>query len=277
MQANFSSREAIGSPGNGDNLVLSFAESATECATRTMNGSAAETRSPATRLERWQRPIFMNAPFSMSILHDLRNPLASICTCAEMLMDPHVAPERVKRIGRNIQNAAERIHELLASLIDTREAMLAPLEICDLRELLAAVCDGVAVTADMQGVDIHLDLPAGLKITILRARMERVFLNLITNALEAMPNGGRIRIEARLAADDVLIEVEDSGPGIPPEIYTRLFDPFVTAGKKSGLGLGLALSRWTVRDHGGDMWLEPASGARFVIRLPLKRNFEPIS
>jgi signal transduction histidine kinase len=254
--------------------VLSFA---TECAARTMNGSAAETISPPARIEGWQRPMSMNDPFSMSILHDLRNPLASISACAEMLMDPHVVPERVKRIGRIIQNAAERMHEQLASLIDTREAMLTPLEICDLRDLLAAVCDGVAVTAHMQGVDIHLDLPAGLKITIQRARMERVFLNLITNALEAMPNGGRIRVGARLTADDVLIDVEDSGTGIPPEIYARVFDPFVTAGKKSGLGLGLALSRWTVRDHGGDMWLEPARGARLVIRLPLKRNFEPIS
>jgi signal transduction histidine kinase len=98
-----------------------------------------------------------------------------------------------------------------------------------------------------------------------------VFSNLIGNALEAMPVGGKIRIAARKAGDCALIEVEDSGPGIPPEIYSLVFDPFITAGKKDGLGLGLALSRRTVRDHGGDMWIEPADGARFVIRLPLSR------
>jgi signal transduction histidine kinase len=68
----------------------------------------------------------------------------------------------------------------------------------------------------------------------------------------------------------VLVEVEDSGPGIPCGIRDRLFEPFVTAGKDGGLGLGLALSRQTVLDHGGDMWTEPAAGALFIIRLPLK-------
>jgi signal transduction histidine kinase len=66
--------------------------------------------------------------------------------------------------------------------------------------------------------------------------------------------------------------VEDSGPGIPPEIQDRLFEPFVSARKKDGLGLGLATSRRTVRDHGGEMWTEAALGARFVIRLPLKEG-----
>ena len=102
--------------------------------------------------------------------------------------------------------------------------------------------------------------------------MERVFFNLITNALEAMPHGGEIRIGARKADNCVLIQVEDTGPGIPRGIRDRLFEPFVTAGKDHGLGLGLALSRQTVRDHGGDMWTEPASGARFVISMPLNRE-----
>ena len=98
-----------------------------------------------------------------------------------------------------------------------------------------------------------------------------MFFNLITNALEAMPDGGQIRIGARKAENIVLIDVEDTGPGIPRAIRDRLFEPFVTAGKDNGLGLGLALSRQTVLDHGGDIWAEPAKGARFVICLPLTR------
>lgn len=76
---------------------------------------------------------------------------------------------------------------------------------------------------------------------------------------------------ARQRDNGVLI-VEDTGPGIPRAIQDRLFEPFVTAGKNDGLGLGLALSRQTVLDHGGDMWIEPAAGAHFTIRLPLKRD-----
>ena len=69
---------------------------------------------------------------------------------------------------------------------------------------------------------------------------------------------------------DVIITVEDTGPGIDKSISARLFEPFVTAGKKNGIGLGLALSRKTVVDHGGDMWAESTTraGARFVVRLP---------
>jgi signal transduction histidine kinase len=67
----------------------------------------------------------------------------------------------------------------------------------------------------------------------------------------------------------VIASVEDTGPGIPALIVTQLFQPFVTAGKKNGLGLGLALSRKTVLSHGGDLWVEDKNGgARFVMRLP---------
>ena len=98
--------------------------------------------------------------------------------------------------------------------------------------------------------------------------MKSVFVNLIVNAAEAMPGGGAIRITATDADDRVRIEVEDNGPGIPPEIRDALFEPFVTAKKKQGLGMGLMLSRRTVRELGGDLWLDRAAGARFVISLP---------
>ena len=99
--------------------------------------------------------------------------------------------------------------------------------------------------------------------------MKLMFFNLITNALEAIPAGGEVRIKATRNRGHVLVAIEDTGPGIPHEIRDKVFEPFVTAGKENGLGLGLAFSRQVALDHGGDMWIEPAAGARFVIRFPL--------
>ena len=88
-------------------------------------------------------------------------------------------------------------------------------------------------------------------------------------AIEAMPEGGRIDIAAERNGHNVLVSVDDTGPGVPAEVRQRLFQPFVTSGK-NGLGLGLALSRQTVLDHGGDLWIEDdgAAGARFRLKLP---------
>ena len=101
--------------------------------------------------------------------------------------------------------------------------------------------------------------------------MERVFVNLIGNALEAMPDGGEVRISAELRGR---LGGGARGRHRARESRRRsarsLFQPFVSAGKRNGLGLGLALSRQTVLDHGGDMWVEsaPGRGARFSFRLP---------
>jgi signal transduction histidine kinase len=86
-----------------------------------------------------------------------------------------------------------------------------------------------------------------------------------------MPDGGEVQISASLEKGFVLIEVEDNGPGIAPEIRSKLFQPFVSAGKRNGLGLGLALSRQAVLDHGGEMWVnsEAGHGAKFSFRLPV--------
>ena len=144
---------------------------------------------------------------------------------------------------------------------------------CRLREVASAACDSLAPIAEAQGVAVVQEIPPEIELPLERSRMERAFVNLVGNALEAMPEGGEVRISARTVEDAVLVQVQDTGPGIAPEIRSQLFQPFVT-GKRNGLGLGLALSRQTVLEHGGDMWVEsePYHGARFFIRLPLRRT-----
>jgi len=204
-----------------------------------------------------------------SIVHDLRNPLAAIYTASEMLIEAAAGPNQVKRLATLIYRAAGRMRELLADPGSMSCGDRSTAEICDLGQVIAAASDAVLATTNNHNVQVLLKVPDGIKLPLIRPHMERVFINLIANALEAMPGGGQLHVACRRLNRYVLIELEDTGPGIPCGIRDRLFEPFVTAGKQDGLGLGLALARQTVRNHGGDIWIEPAAGARFVIRFPL--------
>jgi signal transduction histidine kinase len=207
-----------------------------------------------------------------SIVHDLRNPLGAVFASAEMLMEIDPASTQGKRLAANIYRAAGRMRELLADLGRRGYGNESRSGICNIRDVITAAMEMALPAADTRSVQILHDVPDNLEMPLERYGMERVFFNLVTNALEAMPHGGKIRIGGRKAGHYVLIHVEDSGPGIPQGIRDRLFEPFVTAGKDHGLGLGLALSRQTLLNHGGDIWIEPADGARFVMRLPLSKK-----
>ena len=114
------------------------------------------------------------------------------------------------------------------------------------------------------------------KVMVDGTQLEIVIYNLVTNSLDAFDAvaprrslTGRVEITAETRGADVLINVDDSGPGIAAEVSGRLFDPFVSS-KAKGMGLGLSLSRTLLRHQGGDLWSEASrlGGARFVLRLP---------
>ena len=210
---------------------------------------------------------------STSIVHDLRNPLAAIYAGAEMLVDSNLPEEQTRRLAKNIYRASRGIQDMLQELLDVVRGKSSASEMCSLREVIAAAWDSVAPVADTRKIELIAEVPDALECPMERARMERVFSNLFENAIEAMRSGGRISIGSEANGENILVRVEDSGPGINPALRGRLFQPFVTAGKKNGLGLGLALSRQTLLDHGGDLWLDAdGPGARFCLRLPYVGN-----
>lgn len=208
---------------------------------------------------------------STSIVHDLRNPLAAIYGGAEMLVDAELSSEQRQRLAANIYRASRRIQELLQELLDVSRAESRPAEICSLEDIAAGACEALARTAELQSVLIKIDISKDIWVMVSRERLERVFLNLMDNAIDAMPEGGTLTISGSGKAGQADVVFEDTGPGIPQEAWPTLFEPFASFGKKNGLGLGLALSRQTLVDHGGDLWAEKKahSGARFLLRLPL--------
>ncbi len=237
---------------------------------RAFNAMCASIQQGRQELIRQER-IATIGRLSTSIVHDLRNPLAAIYGGAEMLIDGALSSEQVQRLAGNIYRSSRRMQQLLQELVDAGGGKSTGAEMCRLKEIIGAAYEVYSSTAEAQAVAVQIDLPEEIELPLQRARMERVFLNLIDNALSAMPGGGHLSISAEVSDRKAIIQVRDTGPGISPQIRPHLFQPFVTGGKKHGVGLGLAFSRQTVLDHGGDLWVgaDAGSGACFFVQLPL--------
>jgi signal transduction histidine kinase len=255
-QGNYAARVPVRGGGEIGRLAETF---------NSMAESLGKARDELIRQER----IATIGRLSTSIIHDLRNPLASIYGGAEMLVDGKLSEPQIQRLAGNIYNASRQVQNLLQELADVTQGRGHSRELCRLREVVQAACEPLAASAEAHGVKVTIDIHPEVELPLDRSPMERVFQNLVANAIEAMPRGGQVTVRAERRDGEVLVSVQDNGPGIPAAIADQLFQPFVTAGKKNGVGLGLALSRKTALSHGGDLWAEAAQqGARFVVKLP---------
>jgi signal transduction histidine kinase len=242
---------------------------------KSFNAMSASIRQAREDLIHHER-ISTIARLSSAIVHDLRNPLASIYSAADLLLDDTLDLPQVRRLGRNMQESADELQQLMTDLEEVASGRSASREVRRLSDAVEAACDTVRRQAGAQGVSITVDVPMDIELKLERFRMERAFSNLLINSVESMPGGGSITIKAERHGDLVEIAFEDSGPGIPAAIRDRLFKPFATHGKKHGWGLGLTSSREAVLAHQGEMWLDRgAKGAKFVIRLPLAPKESP--
>jgi signal transduction histidine kinase len=207
---------------------------------------------------------------SSSLVHDLRNPLAVIYASSEMLSEADYSPAHVKRLGTNIFRSAAQVKFMLEDLVDASRGRPGKTETCPLAEIVRSAWEYVGARAERAEVNVLIAVPEECSVAVERHRIERVFMNLFSNAIEAMAGGGTVTVTAGLSDEKVRVEVRDTGPGIDPRVLPDLFEPLNLGSKKGGMGLGLALSRQTVLDNGGDMGVDPAVtvGARFWLTLP---------
>ncbi len=211
---------------------------------------------------------------SSSLVHDLRNPLAAIYAGSEMLMDSGAPSSTTQRLATNIHRASAQIQQMLNELLEVSRGGRGEFETCAVTDLVCDAWEYVSTRAERAGVTFSAALDTDLQVTVQRIRMQRVFMNLFANSIEAMPEGGAIRVSACRMNGSVVVNVEDSGCGISPEVREKLFEPFGSCTKKNGMGLGLALARQTVKDNGGELWPDDSmvGGARFCLRLPAIRD-----
>jgi signal transduction histidine kinase len=139
----------------------------------------------------------------------------------------------------------------------------------DLEALLQRVKALYATDAENRGIRLESKWGKLPRIQGDEGRLQQVLVNLTLNALDATPRGGRVGLSCVLDSDAIVVHVQDSGPGIAPDLRDRIFEPFFTT-KAAGSGLGLPIVHAIITQHGGSITVEnaPEGGARFVIRLP---------
>ena len=210
------------------------------------------------------------------LAHDFRGPMTVIRGYAETLLDASTLPaEEIRARAEMIVSNVDRLERMTSETLDfargggrlTRRSVSLGMFLRDLAAGLSAELPGIEVVP-------HFDLPGSSRGAVDVDKVRRAASNIAQNAREAMQGRGRIHLTAGLENGALVLVLADEGPGVPEEVRGRIFEPFVTHGKKKGTGLGLAVARRFVEDHGGSIELlpapvPPATGAAFRLVLPL--------
>ena len=213
---------------------------------------------------------------SAGLAHEIGNPISALMGLCDLLIDDDQSAEERADFLRRMRREIERIDRVLSDLLAYARAGQhaghpSPEKIARVPDAVQDVITLLTPVTSRGDLRIDVDLPGGLpEVRMTTPELTQVLLNLLMNAVDALDGTGRIELSAGLEGDDVWLRVSDDGPGVPLELATQIFEPFVTTKRVGeGTGLGLAVSRGLVEACDGQLSLETsASGARFVIRLP---------
>ena len=209
-----------------------------------------------------------------SISHDLRHRLTAVLANAEFLSSERLSSSRRQELYQEVDNAIRSMTDLLESMVEfskTPESL--HLDIVSLRDILTKAVMAAKSHPRFRNVPINVECDEDIHGWYDARKLERAFFNVVLNACEAVPKDkGQIEIQVRQESERLSIRVTDNGPGVPPQIQDKLFQPFVSAGKQNGSGLGLAIVQKCCVDHRGSVDVEASSPGRttFRIILPLE-------
>ena len=213
------------------------------------------------------------------IAHELRNPLAGIKTTAQALGEELAKDDFRREYLNRITKEIDRLNELLKTFFSFAKPQKLNLIYCHIKDIINEIIPFLIKEIADKGIrfvdNYHPELP---KIKADKNQLHQVFLNLFLNAIQAMPNGGELRIDVTpmisnpldgLKQNYLKIVVSDTGKGIPPHIVHKIFDPFFTT-KPKGIGLGLSIAYQIIKKHGGTVKVDSKweTGTSFVINLP---------
>jgi two-component system NtrC family sensor kinase len=236
-------------------------------------------------LELWRTTRRMNelgrlaaaGQMAAQFAHEVGTPLNLISGHVQLLdldlsRNPRDGETRLKIISEQI----ERIERIVRSMLDRTRFETKP-TLVDLNQLLRHLLDATSATLDKRNVRLIERFDPGLPaISGSSDRLQQLFLNLINNALDAMPSGGQLTVSTYSEADDkVLVDFADDGSGMTPETMAHIFDPlYTTKAPGQGTGLGLVIVSQVVKEHGGDVEVQsdPGKGTRFRLTFPCNKS-----
>jgi two-component system sensor histidine kinase ChvG len=216
-----------------------------------------------------------NAAFVADLVHEFKNPVATIRACADSLAESTIDADRAARLSRLLRDSSARLDTLVTQFLELARAdagmLHEPREVVDMSALAKGVVQVIALAERYAGVRFEVDAPGPARVIGIAYRLDSVVRNLVENAASFSGDGGLVRVELRAVGEKVTLSVSDTGPGIEqedlPKVFTRFF---TTRGREQGSGLGLALTRAIIEAHGGAIGVQSSrsEGATFVVDLP---------
>jgi signal transduction histidine kinase len=245
-------------------------------AAETLEGSYQKLREQADQIieieDQLRRADRLSAlgELSAGMAHEIRNPLGSIRGTAEILRDGVAVDDPKLEFADILIREVDRLNKVLEDFLHFAKPAPVDQGRFSANQAVGDVLELTRQQAVRNRVEVQVSLDDDVDVPGQGEQIKQALLNLVLNALQAMPDGGTLRVSTRIIANEIHIEVSDNGPGVAPEDRDRIFNPFVTT-RETGTGLGLAITQRIVQGHDGHIMLKDTSerGAIFVLCLPL--------
>lgn len=214
------------------------------------------------------------AELTAGVVHEIRNPLSIIAMSVEYLVTKMDENDPRKPFADAILRKVEKIESLIKTLVKFGRPQRKEFKVHEINKLVLQVLELIKPKCEQLNIEQTEELyEKQLLIKADADSIEEVLLNLLNNAIDSMPDGGKLTIKTYPERSNIIIEIGDTGKGVVEEEKEKIFIPFYSK-KKGGVGLGLAISKRIISDHGGKIWVENASqrGAIFKVLLPGEQN-----
>ncbi len=210
------------------------------------------------------------------VAHEINNPLGGLLNCIYHFKRGDLSPDRQKEYCQLMEDGIKRIQKIVTNLLEYAQTPRIERSPTDIRSIIDKSLSLLDHEIQKKKIEVIKDIPEGLPILeVDNHQISQVFVNLFLNSLQAMEQGGILRISIGVGEGQLMVTISDTGKGIPEEILPKVFDPFFTTkGTEKGTGLGLWITQGIIERHGGSIRLssKEGKGTNVEIRLPIKNN-----